>query len=356
MSEYRRAESLRRRLPELLELETLRLAARGVAEVTVEEEIQLDGLVLPIYSFAFGAADPELPRIAFVGGVHGLERVGTNIAISYLKTLLELIQWDMGLQHLLDRCRVLFLPLVNPAGMFAMTRANANGVDLMRNAPVEADTRPNIALVGGHRISPRLPWFRGHVDAPMEKEAVALVRFLRRELLPARFSIALDLHSGFGLVDRLWFPFAYTKTPFDRLDLMYALKLRLDRSLPNHFYLMEPQSAHYVTHGDLWDYVYLEHRKTRPDHALLPLTLEMGSWLWIKKNPRQVFSSLGIFNPMIPHRLQRTLRRHLALLDFLVRAAVSHDNWARRDLLVQGRAEMKARSLWFSSQGKTPLR
>jgi hypothetical protein len=69
-----------------------------------------------------------------------------------------------------------------------------------------------------------------------------------------------------------------------------------------------------------------------------------------------VFSSLGIFNPMIPHRLQRTLRRHLALLDFLVRAAVSHDNWARRDLLVQGRAEMKARSLWFSSQGKTPLR
>ena len=47
----------------------------------------------------------------------------------------------------------------------------------------------------------------------------------------------------------------------------------------------------------------------------LPLTLEMGSWLWVKKNPRQLFSRHGIFNPLIEHRQQRVLRRHLALLD-----------------------------------------
>lgn len=356
MSEFRRTEDLRRRLPELLELEDLTHQARSVGDVKVEDEIQLGDLAFPLYSFAFGTKDVNRPRIAFVGGVHGLERVGTNLAISYLKTLLELIQWDLGLQHLLTRCRVYFLPLINPAGMFALTRANPNGVDLMRNAPIDAETRPNIMLVGGHRLSPRLPWFRGRQNKPMEKEAAALMEFLRRELFPAPFSITLDLHSGFGLVDRLWFPFAYSKKPFDRIDLMYTLKRRLDRSLPNHYYLMEPQSLQYITHGDIWDYAYLEHRETHPNHTLLPLTLEMGSWLWIKKNPRQIFSSLGIFNPMIPHRLQRTLRRHLALLDFLVRAAVSHENWANPEILEHAQAADKGRVFWFERRSKSSQR
>jgi hypothetical protein len=47
----------------------------------------------------------------------------------------------------------------------------------------------------------------------------------------------------------------------------------------------------------------------------------MGSWLWVKKNPRQLFSRHGIFNPLIEHRRQRVLRRHLAWLDFMTRAA-----------------------------------
>ncbi len=59
----------------------------------------------------------------------------------------------------------------------------------------------------------------------------------------------------------------------------------------------------------------------------LPLTLEMGSWLWVRKNPRQVFTRLGLFNPVIAHREQRVLRRHLPLLDFVVRAAASHGRW-----------------------------
>jgi hypothetical protein len=63
------------------------------------------------------------------------------------------------------------------------------------------------------------------------------------------------------------------------------------------------------------------------ERIFLPLTLEMGSWIWIKKNPRQLFSRLGIFNPLIDHRQQRVLRRHLALLDFLSRAACSHHRW-----------------------------
>lgn len=347
MNEYQRLEDLRRRLPELLELEELRLACRGVADVCVETEVKIGPHILPVYSFAIGSTEPDVPRVAFVGGVHGLERIGTNIIISYLKQILELVQWDKGLQYLLGKCRLLFYPVVNPGGMFGKTRSNPAGVDLMRNSPVNAEVKPNVFLVGGHRISSRLPWYRGPADMPMEKEALALEAFVRREIFPAHFSLVLDLHSGFGLIDRLWFPYASSRRPFDLIELMYALKVRLDRSLPNHFYLMEPQASQYVTHGDLWDHFYLEQKKTFPGNVFLPLTLEMGSWLWVKKNPRQLFSALGMFNPMLPHRMQRTLRRHLALLDFCLRATVSHDNWAGDDRIRRDNSKSKAIELWY---------
>lgn len=316
--------------------------------VRQEAEVRHGPRTFPIYSFAFGTNDPTAPTVAFVGGVHGLERIGTNVVLSHLKTVVELLGWDKALQHLLARSRMVFYPLVNPAGMYARRRSNANGIDLMRNAPLDAETKPNVALIGGHRISRHLPWYRGAEGEPMQAEAQALVDCMRRELFQSRFSIALDLHSGFGLVDRLWFPFAYSKSPFDHADKIFALKTRLDRSLPNHFYLTEPQSLKYVTHGDLWDHLFLEHRNANADgKVFLPLTLEMGSWLWIKKNPRQAFSSLGIFNPVLPHRIQRTLRRHLALLDFLFRAAVSHENWLTAPGADNEHWRAAAQQLWF---------
>ena len=63
------------------------------------------------------------------------------------------------------------------------------------------------------------------------------------------------------------------------------------------------------------------------DILMVAVRLEMGSWLWIKKNPRQLLSLKGIFNPLIQHRQHRVLRRHLSLLDFLARATFSHGNW-----------------------------
>ena len=97
-------------------------------------------------------------------------------------------------------------------------------------------------------------------------------------------------------------------------------------SQPQHRYLFEPQSHQYLTHGDLWDHLYLQ-ACTEPARTFLPLTLEMGSWLWVKKNPRQLFSRQGMFNPLIEHRRQRVLRRHMAGLDFMARAASSHARW-----------------------------
>jgi hypothetical protein len=46
-----------------------------------------------------------------------------------------------------------------------------------------------------------------------------------------------------------------------------------------------------------------------------------------QEEPPATVSRNGIFNPLIGHRLQRVLRRHLSLLDFLMRAAASHERW-----------------------------
>jgi hypothetical protein len=220
------------------------------------------------------------------------------------------------------------MPLVNPVGTYLRRRSNGQGVDLMRNSPVEAEGKPAF-LLGGHRFTAMLPWYRGTETAvhTMEKEAQALCGFVERELFPSQLALSLDVHSGFGAVDRLWFPYAKTIKPPPHLLELVSLKRLFERTYPNHFYRIEPQAAQYTTHGDLWDYLYDKQQAVAPGALYLPWTLELGSWLWLKKNPRQVFSSLGAFNPIQPHRLRRTLRRHITLFDFLHRAILSPEAW-----------------------------
>jgi hypothetical protein len=290
---------------------------------------------LPVYAIGLGNPSLDVPAIGFFGGVHGLERIGAEVVIAFLHSLVMRLQWDTTLHQQLESMRLLFMPIVNPAGMLQGTRANPHGVDLMRNAPVEAADKVPF-LVGGHRISAGLPWYRGKQGHPMEAENVALCAQVHTELLARKFSMALDCHSGFGASDRIWFPYAHTRKPIAHLAEMQALKEVFLQAYSHHPYVFEPQSLQYLAHGDIWDHLYLEAGKN-PQRVFLPLTLEMGSWLWIKKNPRQMFSLKGIFNPLIAHRQHRVLRRHLSLLDFLARAACSHPRWtpspATRDKL-----------------------
>ncbi len=336
------------RLPELLELERILEDIGPRARVKVLGQVHHQELSFPLYSISLGSQDPSAPALGLFGGVHGLERIGTQVLLSYLRTVSELMRWDAGIAALLEKSRLVFFPLVNPGGMYLLSRANPSGVDLMRNAPVHADKMPALALFGGHRISPRLPWYRGPAGAPMETEATALCDLVRSELLTSKVAIALDVHSGFGTKDRVWFPYAKTKKPFPHIAEILALKLMLDRTYPNHIYHVEPQSAQYTTHGDLWDYLYDEHRKTESPGFFLPLTLEMGSWVWAKKDMRQIFSVLGAFNPMQPHRLQRTLRRHLLFLDFLHRAVLSSNDWLGLAKEKKDPLKRRALELWYA--------
>jgi hypothetical protein len=319
-------------LPELIELQAIVAAGGADLQARVMCEVAVGSTSYPVLAITLGNPDPEVPAVGFVGGVHGLERIGAEVVIAHLHSLVVRLRWDSSLHRQLESLRLVFMPIVNPGGMARATRANPNGVDLMRNAPVQASD-PVPFMVGGQRRSARLPWYRGAAGAPMEIESAALCRIVEEELLARPFSIAVDCHSGFGLSDRIWFPYAHTARPVERLPELHALFETMDETLLHHRYVVEPQSRQYLAHGDLWDHLVL---RAPSDRVFLPLTLEMGSWLWVKKNPRQLFTRHGIFNPMIEHRQQRVLRRHLVWFDFILRAACSHARWvpsgAQREL------------------------
>ena len=310
-------------LPELFQLDDLVRRAGTRIEQRLLCEVPFETGHLPVHAFLLGNPDPGVPAVGFFGGVHGLERIGAEVVIACLRSLVMRLRWDETLHRQLDTVRLLFVPLVNPGGVYRGTRANPNGVDLMRNAPVDAVERVPY-LIGGQRISAALPWYRGAEGASMETESAALCRIVADELLHRPFSVSVDCHSGFGLHDRVWFPFAHTARPIEHLPEVHALCETMDETLLHHRYIVEPQSRQYLTHGDLWDHLYLS---ARPGRVFLPLTLEMGSWLWVRKNPRQLLSRHGLFNPMIEHRQQRVLRRHVQWLDFITRAVASHRRW-----------------------------
>lgn len=219
--------------PELGEVVDLAAQAGDALQCRVVCRVPCGAHELPVHALTLGNPDPAVPAMGIFGGVHGLERIGADVALSFLRSLVA-----------------------------------------------------------------RLPWYRGIAGAPMQLEAQALCDVVEQDLLPHAFALSIDCHSGFDLADRLWFPHAHTPLPVAQLPDLHALGELLDVSLLHHRYLFEPQSLQYLSHGDLWDHLYL-----RAEHlgqgTLLPLTLEMGSWLWVKKNPRQVFSRHGIFNPLM---------------------------------------------------------
>lgn len=336
--------TLKQRLTELQQIETLiehdqsqRLRSIVLCEVSCV------GDSLPIYALSLGNQSAGIPNITYVAGIHGLERIGTQVVIAFLEGLLERLKWDVVFSEILKRVRINVLPLMNPVGMFNGTRANGQGIDLMRNAPVNSNEK-TILLAGGHRISPILPWYRGKTADSMQPEAQALCSFMEQHVLTAPFSIVLDCHSGFGFHDQIWFPYANSRRkPIKHLKEICSLRNLFQQTYPYQDYLFEPQSQHYLVHGDLWDFLYL--KSLQFDTTFLPLTLEMGSWRWIRKNPLQVSQLLGLYHPIKPHRLNRVLRSHLILMEFLLHATISYQNWIHNK--DAEKLEQQALALWY---------
>ncbi|MDI1244064.1 MAG: DUF2817 domain-containing protein, partial [Rhodoferax sp.] len=194
-------------LARIIELGAGWLNAREVCQATLP-----NGTTYPVQVITLGNPAKHLPAVGYFGGIHGLERIGSEVVLAYLLNLVMRLQWDSSLHRQLETVRLVFMPIVNPGGMALGTRANPNGVDLMRNAPVQA-TESVPFMVGGQRFSAGLPWYRGVVDQEMELENQAVCEVVTAELLSRDFSLSVDCHSGFGSRDRIWFPYAHKRAP-----------------------------------------------------------------------------------------------------------------------------------------------
>jgi len=278
----------------------------------------------PVHGFSIGSQKPESPVLGVFGGVHGLERVGTHVTITFLQHVIERLNWDKDFIRFLEDFRIVSIPLINPGGMAMLKRSNPNNVDLMRNAPIEAEGVKPWQLFSGQSISPKLMWYRGNQDK-LEKENQILVKFVQEEILSSRFAMSIDIHSGFGLQDRLWYPYAKTDQAFPYEQIVKNFEKSLARTYPYHIYKIEKQSDSYKIHGDIWDYLFDLHYNNRNDNYYIPWTLELGSWRWVKKNPMQLFSVLGLFNPVEQHRYNRIMRRHILLLSHYYRIVNNYD-------------------------------
>jgi len=334
-----------KQIPELHKIESIikwsnkaHLSSKVLCHMPCEDDL------LPMHALTLGnIKQDDVPCITYVAGIHGLERIGTQVVITFLEGLLERLEWDQVLVDLLQKVRIHMLPLVNPVGMYNNTRSNGNGIDLMRNAPVDSHEK-TIWLGGGHRISPLLPWYRGKNGEAMQPEAQALCDFVTQEVFSAPFSLTLDCHSGFGYRNQIWFPYARSQLePIKHLKEIYYLRNLFMHTYPNQDYVFEPQSRHYLVHGDLWDYLYQQ--SLQSNNIFLPLTLEMGSWHWIRKNPLQLRQLLGLYHPIKPHRLRRVLRSHLILMEFLLHVTLSYKKWLSKSQTPE--IEKMARTLWY---------
>lgn len=337
------ADCINSRIPELEHLKNIILLGRNKLETQIIARVSHKNSLFPIHAVTLGSQDCQHPAIAFIAGVHGIERIGTQVVLAMLENLVKRLAWDDSLAEELKSVRLVFIPLVNPVGMLSNRRANGNGIDLMRNAPIDADEAASY-LVGGQRYSAYLPWYRGKQGQVMQTESHALTQYIHAELLPRPFSMVLDCHSGFGLKNRIWFPYAKSKHPITHIGDIYRLQSMLQDNYPHQDYLFEPQSRNYTTHGDLWDHLYLQ-SLAQPENTFIPLTLEMGSWNWIKKNPLQIFQKTGIFHPIQPHRVKRVLRQHHVLMEFLIKATRSYQNWNITENQVEDTDN--ATTLWY---------
>jgi len=135
-------------LPELSELQAIVAAGDAHLQQRTLCEVAVGDTTYPVLAITLGNPSPEVPAVGFFGGVHGLERIGAEVVIAHLASLVMRLRWDSSLHRQLEALRLVFVPVVNPGGMAQATRANPNGVDLMRNAPIDADDSVAF-LVGG---------------------------------------------------------------------------------------------------------------------------------------------------------------------------------------------------------------
>ena len=80
-------------LPELAQLQQLIDTAPPQLQVELLASIPHMAERLPLYGLQLGNRSASVPAVVLVGGIHGLERIGTQVVLAYLQTLLNRLPW-----------------------------------------------------------------------------------------------------------------------------------------------------------------------------------------------------------------------------------------------------------------------
>lgn len=84
-------------------------------------------------------AEEDEPEFKYVATIHGDEPVGTELCMHFIRLLLDGYNVDTDLTDLVDETEIWVVPLMNPDGLEANTRRNADGFDLNRSFPNYGD-------------------------------------------------------------------------------------------------------------------------------------------------------------------------------------------------------------------------
>jgi len=236
---------------------------------------------------------PDRPHAVIQGGMHGVEVIGTELALALLDLLVDASTPEAS--ALLDECDVTVVPCLNPDSRQASLRSvasprrlptprrNANGVDLNRNWPRPAGVTDHWLPISG-TANPRLPWYRG--PSPIsEPESRAMLAVLD-ERPPAAM---IDLHSSGQILVYPWT--SKTEPPADEAgywQMIDALRSRQQRWR----YRAKQSREWYPIIGSLDDYAY-------DRFGTLLLTVEIGRPAEaVRRDPRRAKGGFWWANPI----------------------------------------------------------
>lgn len=288
-----------------------------------------EGFRFPIYVLEIGKPKAIKKNPAgLVAGVHGLETIGIRVLLDFLDHIFRKSGAEFLKEIKSGKLSIVCIPILNPGGVALNSRSNPRGVDLMRNSGVEAIKAP--PFFGGHRLTNRLPYYRGKT---LEPESKVLTRFVKEYFFPVKESLipVIDIHSGYGSIDHVWWPYANTHKECEDEFLFHKIAKHLTQNKNHTNYKFGPQSETYTIHGDLWDRLYdafLNRSEiANPESRLLPLTLEIGTWSDLRQNPLKVLKKRGIFNPAKENKKKSIISHRKFLTDAIQIAQTKQQDW-----------------------------
>lgn len=136
-----------------------------------------------------GANNKNVPKVLFIGGIHGDEYSSVSATFKWLKVLQT---------HHSGKFHWLFLPLANPDGLLRRTpqRMNAMDVDLNRNFPPNGED-PNVSLDYWKKVEKADPRRFPGVSPLSEPETKAIVKLID-EFQP---NVIVSVHAPYDLLD-----------------------------------------------------------------------------------------------------------------------------------------------------------